>query len=153
MPNDKYLMATLSEGITPCFYGLIPSSFPARTTVLIKYDEVDTLSFIIYSDFTKKTITLSLEDAVLLDLKLDPPYHTFINDRILLRGMESPHNPEKRSLFYQSLYKMIITSMLLLSVTSCAGREVFFAQHEAIGTYIQPTVDTSAVDTITVILK
>lgn len=150
---DKYLIATLSEGITPCFYGLIPSSFPARTTVLIKYDEADTLSFIIYSHFTKKTVTLSLEDAVLLDLKLDPPYHTFINDRILLRGIESPHYPDKRNLFCQSLCKMIATSMLLLSIISCAGREVFFAQREAIGTYIQPTADASAVDTITVILK
>lgn len=153
MTNDKYLIATLSEGITPYFYGLTPSSFPTRTTVLIKYDKTDTLSFIIYSDFIRKTIALSLEDAVLLDLKLDPPYHTFINDRILLRGIESPHYPEKRNLFDQSLYKMIATSMLLLSIISCAGREVFFAQREAIGTCIQPAADTSAVDTITVILK
>lgn len=151
----KYLIATLATPLSPCLYGLIPTALPARTTILIKYDDDDHLTLLVLSPFTHKIISLSLEDCVMLDLKLDPPYHTFINDRILLRGIESPFTPDKRSKFYSSLWSLILILMSCSAVflTSCAGREVFFAQHQAIGTYLDTSTDTSAGDTLTVILK
>lgn len=152
----KYLIAKLAQPLLLCLYDITPIHFSIDTVVLIRYDVDDSLSFLIFSPVTKTVITLSLEDAILLCVELYPPYAHFINDRLILRGFETPQDKRNYWAHLSSITcSLLITCFLFLTLNSCAGREVFFAQSQAVGTYLidPPVADTSISDTLTVKFK